>query len=143
MTEARKYVMERIVVHPKSRCWIWIGTRRPNGYGKVKFKGNQSGAHRFSYIAFKGKIDSNLVIDHKCRRRLCVNPLHLEPVAQRENRKRGLQMDLRTPKTHCINGHAYVKENTYRDRKGVMRCMECARQGRMRSYWRIKECQNN
>lgn len=132
MTEARKYVMERIVVHPKSRCWIWIGTRRSNGYGKVKFKGNQSGAHRFSYIAFEGPTD--LVLDHLCRRKLCVNPLHLDPVTQAENNRRALLF--RKPKSHCIHGHAYTEGNTYVDKKGVMRCMECARIGRLRSYYR-------
>lgn len=143
MNAVRQYVMNRVVIHPKSKCWIWTNAQQGGGYGKAKFQGKQSTAHRLSYIAFEGPIASGLCLDHICRNRLCVNPLHLEPVTQVENRRRGLQMSLRVDKTHCINGHPYTDGNTYKDRKGVNRCMECARQTRMRSYWRIKECQKN
>ncbi len=38
---------------------------------------------------FHGHIPDNMVIDHICGNRICVNPLHMEVVSQAENCRRG------------------------------------------------------
>lgn len=52
-----------------------------------KFAGTDPGSlvHRLAYTAFIGPFDPSLAIHHKCANRKCVNPLHLEPVSQRDN----------------------------------------------------------
>ena len=59
-----------------SGCWLWGGSLT-NGYGKLAHNGRSVSAHRMAYIIFAGPIPTGLVIDHKCRVRACVNPLHL------------------------------------------------------------------
>ncbi len=69
---------------PNSGCWPWTGCLSLAGYGC--FQGFS--AHRFSYAALVGPIPQGLTIDHLCRVRLCVNPLHLEPVTHKVNCQR-------------------------------------------------------
>jgi hypothetical protein len=101
-------------------CWMWLGPTERGGYGMVTFKGRGAIAHRVTYELLVGPIPEGLYLDHLCRVRACVNPAHLEPVTQAENNRRaGLA------KTHCINGHEYTPENTYRRPRGVRECRTC------------------
>lgn len=74
-------------------CWIWTaGTSgdNPNDpYGRFWVDGRMVYAHRFAYEQLVGAIPPGHDLDHLCRRRLCVNPRHLEPVTRRENLMRG------------------------------------------------------
>lgn len=69
-------------------CWIWTGAVHVSGYGIIKWKGKSTVAHRVMYEIHKGKIRKNLVIDHLCSVKLCVNPTHLEAVTYSKNTKR-------------------------------------------------------
>lgn len=62
-------------------CWLWEACRFENGYGYF----DNRKAHRVSYELFKGTIPSGLEIDHLCRVRHCVNPVHLEAVPHHTN----------------------------------------------------------
>jgi len=42
-------------------------------------------AYRYFYRKYKGEIPKNWQIDHLCRNKICVNPLHLEAVTAQEN----------------------------------------------------------
>jgi hypothetical protein len=66
-------------------CWLWQRSRSRDGYGWTSFKGKTFQAHRLSYILFKEKPGSGLVLDHICRCRHCINPAHLELVTPSEN----------------------------------------------------------
>jgi hypothetical protein len=71
-------------------CWLWTATiDGTNGYARFAPHGRMIGAHRWSYETFVGAIPDGLVIDHLCRVRHCVNPLHLEAVTNAENIRRG------------------------------------------------------
>lgn len=107
--------------------WLWRGYINPKGYGQFQPKRGESGgggAHRFAYQLLVGPIPAELQLDHLCRVRHCVWPIHLEVVTYLENQ-------MRSPlkygnKTHCQNGHAYTSENTIRCNRGKwQRCRIC------------------
>lgn len=83
-------------------CWLWIGHITPNGYGQY----GRSFAHRRIYQDVVRHIPDGLQLDHLCRVRHCVNPMHLEPVTQWENIARGnTQWAIVRRTGRCINGH--------------------------------------
>jgi hypothetical protein len=94
-------------------CWSWLGAKNGHGYGVVRVDGRpMRGAHRVVYEAMRGEIGDGLHLDHLCRVRHCVNPDHLEPVAQRENTLRGEGPSAANArKTACLRGHPLVGDN--------------------------------
>lgn len=57
--------------------------------GTLRIKGRRKMVHRIVCEALVGPIPPGLLLDHKCRRRACCNPKHLEPVTPLENTLRG------------------------------------------------------
>lgn len=117
-------------------CWLWSGSIKSFPYGRVKFEGKTWLAHRLSHLAFKGFLDDNLVVDHLCGVKHCVNPEHLEQVTQAENVLRAAALI-----THCPAGHEYTEDNTgyYGVKPGkktkARYCKECNNL----KYWKRKE----
>jgi hypothetical protein len=114
---------------PEAGCWIWMGSMAVNGYGMFKVRaGEQVLAHRFAYERAHGAVPDGLSLDHLCRVRCCVNPVHLEPVTTRVNILRGVGVtSANARKTHCHRGHEFTPENTVRaGRNGEgRRCRIC------------------
>lgn len=113
-------------------CWEWQSCKNEDGYGRFLVNGQNRFAHRVSYELVRGRIPDGLVIDHLCRKRDCVNPMHMEPVTPRENALRGelgLHMKERSAaQTHCVHGHRLTPGNTYRQPStGRRRCKMCHR----------------
>ena len=107
-------------------CWIWTGTPAHGGYATMKVRGRWLGAHRASYEAFIGPIPKGMVLDHLCKRPLCVNPAHLEPVTQRVNVLRGDTLPAaNAAKTECKHGHSFDADNTYITPDGRRECRAC------------------
>lgn len=119
--------MRKLRIDPEG-CWEWQGVI-VNGYG-VFGKGS---AHRYSYeLCYGKKIAEGLQLDHLCRNRKCVNPVHLEEVTLKENVLRGEGITaVNKRKTHCIHGHEFSLENTrhYRKKDGSLNrvCRACHR----------------
>lgn len=112
-----------------SGCWEWRGRLDRSGYGRLRVGDSMHGAHRASYEVFMGPIPTDLTIDHLCRNPKCINPAHLEPVTMRENTLRGVALSAQyAVATHCVNGHRFDEENTYRPPVPHRRvCRECNR----------------
>lgn len=132
-------------VRKTGTCWIWQGSN-DGRYGftyveTINGKEKKTSAHRAVYQALVGEIPEGLVIDHLCGNKMCVNPEHLEPVTQQENlmRSESNVARINSLKTHCINGHEFTPENTYRrkDRPRATReCRECRTNATRRFAWR-------
>lgn len=114
-------------VDKTATCWLWTGRTDRDGYGAFCANYNDYRAHRYAYIQLVGDIPQDLVIDHLCRVRNCVNPSHMEPVTMTTNTMRGEGEGVRnSQKTHCKYGHEYTEENTYRYNNGKWRnCRKC------------------
>jgi hypothetical protein len=76
-------------------CWIWLGQHTEKGYGIVHMNGRMQRAHRVVYEQIVGPIPDNMLLDHTCFNKACVNPHHLRPVSTKENgeHRRGAQVN--------------------------------------------------
>ena len=103
-------------------CWQWQGGKRRE-YGHVDGAGP---VHRLVYELMVRPIPDGKQIDHLCRMTLCVNPIHLEPVTQRENILRGRSFSaINAAKTECPKGHPFRGSNLKVRSDGSRRCLTC------------------
>lgn len=124
--------IQRFVIKIKktNNCWLWTGSSNSWGYGSFWLNGRKVQSHRVSYELFREDIPEDMVIDHLCRNRLCVNPSHMEVVTLGENVLRGecpAAINLR--KTHCNKGHELIPKSNGKGRI----CMICQRD-RLRKF---------
>lgn len=90
-------------------------------------------SHRIVVHELHGPIPPGMEVDHVCRTRNCVNPLHLEVVTVAENRRRRVFEH----KSHCPKGHPYSGPNLYvNPRTGTRHCRACTLVATRRWYER-------
>ena len=77
-----------VTIGAPDACWEWQGKRKALGYGRCDRQGvlPESGAHRVAYALLNGPIPSGLDILHKCDNPPCVNPVHLYPGTDADNK---------------------------------------------------------
>ena len=114
-------------VQRSSGCWLWTGAIGKGGYGNFWDGERYLNAHRWAFEDANGPVPEGLVIDHLCRTRACVNPIHMEVVSCGENIRRGVGFAAKNAvATHCPAGHPYDEANTYVRPDGKGRgCMTC------------------
>ncbi len=122
---SKRITLEQVIarfwkrVEKTDYCWNWKGILTRSGYPHFSFHGEYANGHRFAYSMLRGPIPNGLVLDHLCRNRACVNPDHLEPVSLKTNILRGTGLAaINAKKTHCVRGHEFTPENTYRSSSG-------------------------
>lgn len=121
--------VERKVERSPSGCWNYTGTLGSNGYGRYSWAPDLWATHRVSYWFHYGDIPDGTEIDHLCRNRACCNPEHLEAVTHAINVYRGESpWGVKKRKTHCVRGHEFTEENTYRTNRGTRSCRACKRE---------------
>ena len=78
-------------VEKTDSCWLWKGSKRPNGYGQffVAMPGKKLSVstHRYSYLLHFGEIPDGLCVLHKCDVRYCIRPDHLWLGTQGDNNR--------------------------------------------------------
>lgn len=116
-------------------CWVWTGTQRGKGYGRIQMRSNGMSVHRFAYEEFIGKIPAGMQIDHLCMNKLCANPEHLEVVTNKENQYRAKEnrgcwpIQARKPKIiSCVFCGKQVESIMYERRKYCSNSCKCKAQ---------------
>ncbi len=128
------------VSRPAFGCWEWQGALL-NGYGHPRLGDKHFLAHRISWALSRGPLVPKY-LDHTCRNRRCVNPVHLQAVTARQNTLRGVAPTaINAHKTYCVNGHALTPENIYtvRSRPRARYCKACTISRSAKAYTR-KAC---
>ena len=88
---------EKVLVRP-SECWLWLGGKNPDGYGKIWDDGETIGAHRVAYRLCIGPIPPNMQVLHSCDNPGCVYFGHLslgttqDNTADRDAKGRGARL---------------------------------------------------
>ena len=128
-----KLFTSHVAIPDEQGCMLWTASLGSDGYGLFGIKTGAGkwcrvGAHRLSYQHFIGPIPQGLELDHLCRNRKCVNPIHLEAVTHRVNIFRGNTLAANyAARTHCKRGHLYDASNTGWRGTGRL-CLTCIKQ---------------
>lgn len=119
-------------------CMEWQGYTDHDGYGRIRIAGKSRYVHVVAYELAVGAIPEGFEVDHLCRNRKCLNPLHLEAVTRRVNSLRSESFAaINTRLTHCAHGHEFTPDNTRVHRyptytKRICRACERRRQHEMK-----------
>ena len=121
-----------------SGCWLWLGAKTHNGYGRFAHGNKTRRAHRWIYEQMVGHIPFGLTIDHLCNVRACVNPEHMRVTTIGENAMRG-EMNLariNRSKTHCPYGHVFAGHNLFME--GTRRRCRACNNARKARYYHVR-----
>lgn len=80
-------------------------------------------AHRAAWEAEHGPIPDGMTVDHMCKRRRCVNVLHLRLLSNHNNARRNTGGDM--PLGRCAHGHDDSNLRTY-TRSGGKKTLACS-----------------
>lgn len=75
---AARFWRHVLIAEGADACWIWLGTRTRDGYGRVRTIDRvQDSTHRVSWILANGPVPDGLCVLHRCDHKPCVRPSHL------------------------------------------------------------------
>ncbi len=133
-TQKRLYAKVTEIVNYgfETPCWGWTGRLNHDGYAMFDVGRKPKRAVRVMYELLVGPIEPGLTLDHLCRNRACVRPLHVEQVTNKVNVLRGEgSTAVRARATHCRKGHPLSGDNVRIDKRGYRSCRRC------RTDWQI------
>lgn len=88
-------------------CWVSTYSVGSHGYAQIGWQDGTERhavlAHRASWSYENGQLPMGLTLDHVCKNRRCVRPLHLRLLSNYENARRNSGSDW--PMGTCANGH--------------------------------------
>jgi hypothetical protein len=106
-----------LIVQPSGH-WRYGLQVNSEGYASICFDGEKHYAHRFSCELYNGPIPFGFDVDHLCRLRWCVAPMHLQAVPRSVNIRRAYR--------ECKRGHDLEDPANYYTRKnGGRLCKPC------------------
>lgn len=125
-------------------CWISGYSVASHGYAQIGWQDDGERhvvlAHRAVWERFNGRVPAGATLDHMCRERRCVNPMHLRILDNFENGRRTHGMDWKLGE--CPNGHPNsMLGPTFRtdkqgNRRDGRRCSECRKFYQTRYAWK-------
>lgn len=115
-------------------CLLWQGWINRSGYAEVTVLYRKTILHRLVYESRIGPIPEGADLHHRCGRRSCINPSHVEPIAHGGHA--ALHVDHlaafneeRRAASVCGRGHDLLDEtNVYVAADGRRRCRACRRE---------------
>ena len=110
-------IRDKIMPESNTGCWLWTANLNDKGYPMLVANRKSYRAHRYIYRFFHPELEGEL--DHLCRTRSCVNPMHLEVTSRSENCRRKLKA------THCRKGHPLSGSNVGHPPSGSRYCKIC------------------
>ena len=66
-------------------CWLWLGGKSSDGYGKFNIGNHDTNAHRVAYTLKVGNVPPGVSVLHSCDNPPCVRPEHLFLGTQLDN----------------------------------------------------------
>lgn len=60
-----------------TECWLWLGAKKPKGYGNLRRDKKYTTAHRVAWEITFGNIPKGMQVQHSCDNPSCCNPNHL------------------------------------------------------------------
>lgn len=84
------FSLGKIEIDWDTGCWIWLGSQRDDGYGRVARprkdgKWEATTAQKYFFELYRGPLAKGIDVSHNCHRRLCVRLKHLVPEAHFDN----------------------------------------------------------
>lgn len=112
---------------PVFGCELWTGKLGSNGRPIVWLGRAPVNAYVIAYERLHGAVPADHVVDHVCRRVLCVNPAHLEAVTKPENERRK-SMRYRLARRRCRRGHPLTEATRLTTPEMGVLCRTCAKE---------------
>ena len=102
-------------VDRSGECWLWTAATS-RGYGRFVMQGSLRLAHRVAWRIVRGSDPSaDMVLDHVCRVRSCVNPDHLREVTMAENVRVGAKAKLSDSSAGSLRREYAAGDVTFRE----------------------------
>ena len=119
-------------LHPElGKCWLWVGSLDPAGYGHFWDGIRLTYAHRFAF----GETFKGIEVSHLCEVENCVRRSHLAARTHQENVRYGNGIVAQKAKqTHCKRGHLFDEANTYIQMRGISAMRQCKKCNQLRSH---------